>query len=62
MLLYLINYLGVAGDELEGLLDLVGGGAAAHVQEVGRGAAVQLDDVHRRHGQAGAVHHAADVA
>ena len=36
--------------------------AAAHVEEVGRLAAVQLDDVHRRHGEAGAVHHAPDVA
>ena len=26
------------------------------------GAAVELDDVHGRHGQAGAVHHAADLA
>ena len=37
-------------------------GAAADVEEVGRRRAVQLDDVHRRHGQAGAVDHAADVA
>ena len=37
-------------------------GAAANVEEVGREFAVQLDDVHRRHGEAGAVDHAADVA
>ena len=44
------------------LLDLLGVGAAADVEEVGRLAAGQLDDVHRRHGQAGAVDHAADRA
>ena len=37
-------------------------GAAADVEEVGRLAAVELDDVHGRHGEAGAVDHAADVA
>ena len=37
-------------------------GAAADVEEVGRLAAVQLDEVHRAHRQAGAVHQAADVA
>ena len=31
-------------------------------QEIGREGAVQLDDVHRRHGEAGAVDHAADIA
>ena len=36
--------------------------AAADVEEVGRLAAVELDDVHRRHREAGAVDHAADVA
>ena len=38
------------------------GGAAADVEEVGRLPAVELDDVHRRHRQARAVDHAADVA
>ena len=38
------------------------GGVAADVQEVGGRAAVQLDDVHGRHGQARAVDHAADAA
>ncbi len=38
------------------------GGAAADVQEVRRLPAVQLDQVHGRHGKSGAVHHAGDVA
>ena len=36
--------------------------AAAYVEEVGRHSACVFDDVHGRHGQARAVHHAADVA
>src|SRR6185369_6510575 len=48
--------------DLEGFRDLLGGGAAAHVEEVGRRGAEQLDGVHGRHGQAGAVDQAADVA
>ena len=40
----------------------LGRGAAAHVEEVGRRAAGVLDHVHRGHGQAGAVHDAADLA
>ncbi len=52
----------VGEDDLEGRRHLLGGGAAADVEEVRRLAAVVLDDVHRRHRQAGAVHHAADVA
>src|SRR5690606_13602418 len=54
--------LGVGGDDLEGRCDLLLRGAAADVAEVGGFLAVQLDDVHRRHGQTGAVDHAADVA
>uniref|UniRef100_A0A0N5A4I4 NAD-specific glutamate dehydrogenase n=1 Tax=Parastrongyloides trichosuri TaxID=131310 RepID=A0A0N5A4I4_PARTI len=54
--------LRVSGDDLEGRRDLVLAGAAADVAEVGGLFAVQLDDVHRRHSQAGAVDHAADVA
>ena len=42
--------------------NLVGSGTAANVEEVGRGAAVQLDDVHGGHGKPGAVNHAADIA
>src|SRR5690606_37956452 len=34
----------------------------AHVEEVGRLATVQVDDVHGTHGQTGTVDHAADVA
>ena len=37
-------------------------GAAADVEEVGGLHAVELDDVHGRHGEAGAVDHAADLA
>ena len=41
---------------------LLGVGAAADVQKIRRHAARILDDVHGGHRQAGAVHHAADVA
>ena len=44
------------------MLDLLLVGAAAYVEEVGWRAAGVLDDVHRRHCQAGAVDHAGDVA
>jgi len=54
--------LGVLQHDLEGFGHLLGGGAAAHVEEVGGLAAKQLDGVHRRHRQAGAVDQAADVA
>ena len=50
----------VGEDDLERRRDLLLRGAAADVEEVGRLGAFQLDDVHRRHGQAGAVDHAAD--
>src|SRR5687767_4585149 len=52
----------VEQDDLERRGDLLLRRAAADVAEVGGGAAVQLDDVHSRHRQAGAVDHAADVA
>ena len=55
-------HLRVGGDDLERRGHLLGGGAAADVEEVRRLAAVVLDDVHGRHRQAGAVDHAADVA
>ncbi len=42
--------------------DFLGARAAADVEEVGRLGAVNLDDVHRRHREARAVHHASDVA
>ena len=50
-----INYLGIAGDDLEGLLDLLTGGTASNVKEVGGGATVKVDDVHGGHGQASTV-------
>ena len=46
---------GIGGDEVKGLLDGLRSGAAADVEEVGRLAAVELDDVHGGHGEAGAV-------
>ena len=55
-------HLGVGEHQLEGLGDLLGGGAAADVEEVGRLRAEQLDGVHGGHGQAGAIHQATDVA
>ena len=53
---------GSASRMRKALLDLVGARAAAHVEEVRGAAAGELDDVHRGHRQAGAVHHAADAA
>ena len=41
---------------------LILGGAAADIEKVRRRHAVELDDVHGRHGEAGAVDHAADRA
>ena len=52
----------VRQDQLEGLGDFFRGCAAADVEEIGRFTAVQLDQVHGRHGQSGAVDHAGDVA
>src|SRR5207247_5019769 len=52
----------VVGDDLERSGDLLRSGAASNIQEVGGRASVVLDDVHGGHGEAGAVHHAADVA
>src|SRR6185436_12457443 len=52
----------VRHQDLERVADLLGVGAAADVEEVGRLPSRQLDDVHRRHREAGAVDHAADVA
>ena len=52
----------IAENQLEGLGDALGGGAAAHVQEVGRFAPVELDDIHGRHGKTCAVDHAGNIA
>ena len=53
---------GLLQHDLERFGHLLGRGAAADVEEVGRLAAEQLDGVHRRHREARAVHQAADVA
>src|SRR4051812_32608637 len=55
-------HVGIRSDDLEGGRDLFLAGAAADVEEVRRRHAVELDDVHRRHREAGAVDHAADIA
>ena len=52
----------VGQDDAQRRRNLVGLRAAADIQEVGRLAAVELDDVHRGHRQPGAVDHAADLA
>ena len=54
--------MGSDEDDLEGRRHLLLGGAAADVEEVGGLHAVELDDVHGGHGEAGAVDHAADLA
>src|SRR5574343_254038 len=54
--------LRVLEHDLEGFGNLLGRGAAADVQEVGRLGAEQLDGIHGGHGQAGTVHQTADVA
>lgn len=53
--------LGVAGDELEGLLDGGGGSTTTNVEEVSGLATVQLDDVHGGHGKTGTVDEAANI-
>ena len=54
--------VGVGEDDLERGGHPLLGGAAADIEEIGRRAAIELDDVHRRHREAGAVDHAADIA
>ena len=48
--------LTVRGEQLEGMQHLVLGHTASTVQEVGRFPAVQLHNVHGRHGQTCTVH------
>lgn len=48
-------HLRIAGKNLERLRDLLLVSAAADVEEVGRRAAVELNDVHRCHGKTSAV-------
>src|SRR5262249_25614169 len=52
----------IGGDDLERGGDLFLAGAAADIEEVGRRLAVELDDVHGRHGEACAIDHATDGA
>ena len=52
----------IGHDDLERLSDLLLAAAASHVQEVGRRVSNLGNNVHRRHGEPGAVHHASNVA
>ncbi len=52
----------VGEQNAEGVLHLIGIGAAADVEKVGGAAAGVFDDVHGGHGETRAVHHAGDVA
>src|SRR5439155_18770176 len=54
--------IAVAENDLERGSDLFLAGAAAHIQEICRDSTVMLDNVHRSHGQPGAVHEAGDVS
>ncbi len=62
ILIRIARDLGIRQNQLERRRDALLGGAAAHIQEIRRLAAVQLNQVHGRHGQAGAIHHAGDIA
>src|SRR5207249_3222682 len=53
---------GIGEQDAERFRHLVLVSAAADVKKVGRFASVELDDVHRAHGQPGAVDQAADIA
>lgn len=53
--------LGVAGDEIKGLLNGLRGGSTSDVQEVGGFASVELDNVHGGHGKTGTVDKASNV-
>src|SRR5690606_27869150 len=52
---------GVLQNDLEGGRDLFLARAAADIEEVRREGPIELDDIHRRHRETGAVDHAADV-
>ncbi len=54
--------VGVLEDDAEGCGDLLGGGAAADVEEVGGLAAVVTDDIHGAHGESRAIDEAGDIA
>src|SRR5690606_4675431 len=49
-------------DDLEGGRHLLLARTAADVEEVGGFGAIELDDIHGRHGKARAIDHAADIA
>src|ERR1700722_20693390 len=50
----------IGSDDFERCGDFVLGGAPANVEKVRRTFPIELDDVHRRHGEAGPVNHAAN--
>src|SRR4030095_502975 len=52
----------VGNEKLEGFGHLLFRHAAANVEKVGRAAAIKFDNVHCRHGEAGTVHEAGDIA
>ncbi len=55
-------HLRIGDQDAKGVLDLLGARAAAHVEKVRGSSARVMDDVHRRHRETGAVHHAADAS
>src|SRR5207302_1667361 len=55
-------HVGIGDDDLEGCRNLFFGSAAADIEKIRRLATKELDDVHRRHGEPGSVHHTADRA
>ena len=54
--------MGVGEEDFEGVFDLLLICASAHVKKVSRAAARVLNNIHRRHGQAGPIDHAGDGA
>src|SRR5699024_3325943 len=54
--------VGAGSNQLERLGHPFGRGATADIEEIRRRAAMQLDQIHGAHGQAGAVDHATDIA
>src|SRR5690606_10973734 len=54
--------VGVRQNDLERLADPFARGATTDIEEIGRLAAMQLDDVHCAHSQTSAVDHTPDVA
>lgn len=53
--------LGIRGEDLESLLDLLGGSTTTDIEEVSGGTTVELNNIHGSHGETSTVHHAADV-